>query len=310
MASPRLTHSSGSGGEQIWESEQAQESVPLETLLEDFAENPTENPLRNSRMTLYNPPVDAAVFAEEMTEPEGCLKIAQHLMVDGAFNVNSTSVEVWKAQLAALRGSDFQLSDGDTITTDDVTPIPRLTDPVGEANNPWQGYRSLSDEEITELAENVVQEVRQRGPFLSLGEFVNRRISNDELGLKGALQAAIDNSNLNSSALEEGGDLSNNSLYERGEQENIEPSNTAVGIPGYLTQADVLKSLAPVITVRSDTFIVRAMGTSKNRAGETEATAVIEAVVQRVPEFVDESDSADTPIDELNRGKYQLRKTT
>ena len=298
-AAPTLIHSSGSGGASVWENLQAQESVPLQKVLQDFAENPSQNPLRNSRMAFHGNAVDPETFANEMIAPQGCLKIARNLMVDGAFNVNSTSVEVWKAQLSALRGSDFELSNGQSVGSTGETPFPRLADPVGLPNNPWQGYRTLSDPEIASLAQTMVDEVRLRGPFLSLAEFVNRRVSNDQLGLKGAVQTAIDNAGLNSTALNQGENIADISSFERNEQENIQPRNTAVGSPGYLTQADVLKSLAPIITVRSDTFIVRTLGTAKNRSGQIIATSMMEAVVQRVPEFVNPSDTADTPIDEL-----------
>ena len=48
------------------------------------------------------------------------------------------------------------------------------------------------------LAKNLVTEIKDRGPFLSLGEFVNRQMTNDRaLSLLGAFQAAIDKSSLN-----------------------------------------------------------------------------------------------------------------
>ena len=131
----------------------------------------------------------------------------------------------------------------------------------------------------------------------SLAEFINRRVSSDDMGLKGALQTAIDESGLNQSAMQETFNVSN---YERAELINISPRDTGVGIPGYLTQADLLKSIAPVITVRSDTFIVRAYGETKDAAGNVTASATIEAIVQRVPEFIDQGDSPNTPIAELS----------
>ena len=298
-ASPTLSHSSNTGSTNIWENEIAQEEVSTEKALEDFVENPSENPLRNPRMKFYRGGLSDEEFVSEMTKPEGCVKLAKNLLVDGAFNVNSTSIEAWKAFLGGLQGAKFDLADGSPSDSGDNTPFPRFKVPAGEANDNWQGFRTLSDEEITTLATSLVTEVRSRGPFLSLAEFINRRVSNDQLGLKGALQAAIDNSSLNESVLGETQSF-NTSKFERGSQSNISPANTGVGIPGYLTQADLLKSIAPVITVRSDTFIVRAYGTSKSNNGRIEATATIEAVVQRVPDFLDSNDSAETPLAELS----------
>ena len=50
----------------------------------------------------------------------------------------------------------------------------------------------LTDAEIDKLADNIVIEVRRRGPFMSIADFVNRRLTNQATGLKGPLQAAID----------------------------------------------------------------------------------------------------------------------
>ena len=38
----------------------------------------------------------------------------------------------------------------------------------------------------------LIEQVKRRGPFLSLSDFVNRRLAEDETGRMGALQAAID----------------------------------------------------------------------------------------------------------------------
>jgi len=77
-------------------------------------------------------------------------------------------------------------------------------------------------------------------------------------------------------------------------------ADTGVGIPGYLTQADVLQSLAPVITCRSDTFTIRGYGEAKDAAGKVIARSWCEAVVQRLPDFIDPVDSPDTAIASLS----------
>ncbi|HEY9250048.1 MAG TPA: hypothetical protein VIO38_12990, partial [Rariglobus sp.] len=117
---------------------------------------------------------------------------AAHLLLDGGFNVNSTSLEAWRALLASHNG----------VATDPADPtkkhpFSRFASPVAgaEPNNataPWMSWRILSDAQIDALATALVAEVRARGPFLSLADFVNRRLVADDTGLKGTLQAAID----------------------------------------------------------------------------------------------------------------------
>ncbi len=149
--------------------------------------------------------------------------LSSDLLVDGAFNVNSTSVDAWASQLSSLRGQDIE---GATIASNE-TPIPRFL--ASEAEDSWNKTRKLSDEEINLLAHKIVEQVKLRGPFLSYADFVNRRIQGNKinllgfpfsqwntnerketrssaLGLRGAIQAGIAEAKLNS-----GGFTSNNS---------------------------------------------------------------------------------------------------
>lgn len=67
------------------------------------------------------------------------------------------------------------------------------------------------------------------------------------------------------------------------------PSRAAFA-PGFLTQADLLNSIGPALTVRSDTFVIRAYGDVQNPATSTiEGKAWCEAVVQRFPDYIDSS---------------------
>ena len=77
------------------------------------------------------------------------------------------------------------------------------------------------------------------------------------------------------------------------------------GAPGYVMQADLLTPLAPVIAPRSDTFRIRAYGEVLDRAGDVQARAWCEAVVQRFPEYVypdtdkdDNSEDGNHPTEE------------
>jgi len=249
---------------------------------------------------------------------------ASHLLVNGAFNVNSTSEQAWRALLHAHNGVRTDPSDSAKKHV-----YSRFTMPVdeAEANATWLGYRILSDDEINALAAAIVTEVRTRGPFLSLASFVNRRLVADDTGLKGALQAAIDKASLataghlnnvapfNNPALaannyprdiKDGmdnnyptaGDPEQQAIYMGGTNTAAPSSSRAAFAPGYLTQADLLTALGPSLTARSDTFRIRSYGDTVNPAtGATDGRAWCEAVVQRLPDYMDPSanEAVDAP---------------
>jgi hypothetical protein len=182
---------------------------------------------------------------------------------------------------------------GGTSSSSSQTAFPRFRHPAGKTDDNWNGFRALDDAQIRTLAENLVREIRLRGPFLSLGEFVNRRVEDSALGKSGAIQAAIDadERKLNKQAKQE----SFSTDKYPSEAQNHIIADTGVGIPGFLTQADVLQSLAPVITVRSDTFTIRGYGEARDAGGKV-IRSWCEAVVQRMPRFVDPTDAADAAI--------------
>tara|TARA_B100001123_G_scaffold241347_1_gene269817 strand:+ start:5295 stop:9839 length:4545 start_codon:yes stop_codon:yes gene_type:complete len=382
-------------------------------------------PLPNPRMVYYtgsdgqHPKVSSEDGLRNFHQAAG------NLMVDGAFNVNSTSVDAWKAQLGSLSQSklrildlqdDYELTSNgrseETLSFDsDEFPFPRLSVSTGEPVNPevdnsnqdfWTGFVSLNEDQLHRLAEEIVQEVKQRGPFLSMGDFVNRRLSNppdgqhvrrlhknqwpDETeesrqGFRGTLQAAIHDAGINDGGFRDkygypyardDNDLSRatgldlipknvgqynqfgftaaglgndwfrwsdwRSSYNRrtnwgrgyeqstrrkpvpnqpgvyrtsyhprsGEHSHGEApenllaarnSSTGAMMPGWLSQADILTSLGPVINVRSDTFKIRTYGEAGPNFPDLKVWC--EAVVQRVPEYVVDvtnfSDEGDAP---------------
>ena len=263
-----------------------------------FIDDPAGHPLPNGRMRLVTSDKSASA-GESLTHFH---KAASVLQVDGAFNVNSTSVEAWKALLGSTRRTGFGSSD--------KVPFPRVLNPPGGAwkngdpafsENVWSGYRELGSDEIGRLAVAIVAEIKARGPFISMADFVNRRLAEDETGRMGALQAAIEKAGLNST-LTKAYPLENNvSLPNYKHPDNItdatrmeqmlKPASKAWGAPVYLTQADVLQVLAPTLTARSDTFVIRAYGDAVDAAGNTVARAWCEAVVQRNPHPLSPDDS-------------------
>ena len=62
---------------------------------------------------------------------------------------------------------------------------------------------------------------------------------------------------------------------------------TTEGIAADIRQADVLRALAPRLSARTDTFRSVAYGEVTDSDGNVIAKAMCEAVVQRLPEYVD-----------------------
>ncbi len=220
---------------------------------------------------------------------------AGHLLVDGAFNVNSTSVDAWEAFLTSTHTLPVEKlnKDGQIVGFDNTVSgvrFPRTQTVFGEGaakadmdENFWTGYRNLDQTEVRSLATAIVDEVKKRGPFLTMGEFVNRKLENGELGKAGALQAALD-STINDNI---------DSEYALNKQ--------GAGFPGQLLQGDVLQALAPYMTVRSDAFTIRAYGESVDaKTGKVLSKAWCEAKVQRFPDPVDSGVASGGALSELS----------
>jgi hypothetical protein len=236
---------------------------------------------------------------------------AKNLLVDGAFNINSTSVEAWKALLSSLK--DVPVG-GETAAANLTAPFARTLFQTGGATdsraggtvNAWTGTINLTTSEIDSLAREIVLQVRRRGPFLSLADFTNRRLiassadTSFGLGLGGALQAAIDRI-FNQVTDVPAGTLRTTSSPKPGNKrlaDNAFIMNTATsGAPGYILQSDLLSTIGPVLSARSDTFTIRTYGDVQNPAtGEINGRAWCEAVVQRTPDYVDTTAPDATPV--------------
>ncbi|WP_309385883.1 hypothetical protein [Cerasicoccus frondis] len=271
--------------------------------------NANVDTLPNSRFALHSPAgfeLDNAGLATLLTDESATDTAnlsAAFLFADGMFNVNSTSVDAWKAFLASNSHLAVPVYNPETqaIASHESesgavffrTPVSYDTGFATEENgqNFWNAYRRLTDAELTDLAQAVVDEVQTRGPFSSMGDFINRRpgSSDPEQRRRGALQAALDKS-VNQRLSE---DLIGS---ERGTALTTPTFATDVfndedaagmGMPGWIMQGDLLQPLAPLMTVRSDTFRVRAYGDHANPlTGEIESQAWCEAIVQRIPDPV------------------------
>ena len=286
---------------------------------------------------------------------------SRYLMINGAFNINSTSIEAWKAVLGSLRKRAATMNDPTGATTTSTSFARSLYQTLtysqadtGVSLNSYSGFRKLTDAQITSLSTCLVQEIRLRGPFTGLADFINRNgiqggsysttttpltpNQGSTVQVAGALQTAIDRAGLNTANFSFNGTAgtegdgggsggggndvptaANNSgsttpptpMADQMPEVTSYPGsmqtpgacatlNRATGIPGWLTQADVLQALGPALAARSDTFVIRSYGEALDpiNTGSTVVPANIlsrawcEAVVQRFPEYVDPSNAA------------------
>jgi hypothetical protein len=271
-----------------------------------------------------------------LNSADGWMKVASRFEVEGMFNVNSTSIEAWRALLGHARdrqvayhsatgmdlatpSNDYVASRGVVATDIEAGASPATGSGSGASfddGSEITGFRTLTDAQLDELAALVVEEIRARGPFLSLSEFINRQLSSDDnLALAGALQTALNN--LTDDPLAALKDSSKQFYSETmspsdpklsGVGYAFEPASAGVylhGFPGWIRQADILRPIAPILSARDDTFTIRTYGDARDPNGNIVARAWCEAIVQRSRDYVnpsaDEADSIDTPTSAVNR---------
>ncbi len=232
-------------------------------------------------------------------------ELAQKAMVLNRFNLNSTSVPAWKAVLAGLRFHAWEYLNYPQDTSDlsslvvsqdsrdrlfarfsqslaetydaPATPAFAGTEPVAPSAYYRRGARHFDAESIETLAKEIVTRIQARSrPFHSIESFLA-----EEPGANGSLlEQAI------AAVFAPDGRQKWDHLWEttgiRG------PSAAIIDIdhfsPGFLTQADIMTAIGPMLSPRSDTFKIRARSTSHSPLGETIASAALEATLQRTPE--------------------------
>ena len=292
--------------------------------LSDWVENKDFLPNKNYKFALPNyMSLDEARDELGVANPSPISifeKIAAFINVDGAFNINSTSVDAWAAQLASLRGAQVLFKDHERKNIDfdenseNYTPVLSQALPAHKSLEStggnidditlrsWSHFRSLKDYQIRSLAEEIVKQVKIRGPFLSLSEFINREISTRRpYNEKGAIQLAIDKSKINYESNERSVDIALKNRFFSSppakswlagtDFDSIEvfEGDANEGLPGYINQSTLLRPLAPILSARSDTFTIRAYG-DVVKDNKIVAKAWCEAIVQRKIDFVKSSE--------------------
>ena len=302
--------------------------------------------LPNPRHLRYN--IDpAATNAAKAALLRNVDTAAAHLMLAGGFNINSTSEQAWRAVLGGTNKLSHDPTGTNVGGSAYAGPVySHFTKPTTNATNDiWKGYRQLTEVQIAQFAQNIVTEIRRRGPIVSLADFINRRLFDNGLfdpptgplqndkRLKGTLQAALDattsgaqaiNSSTTSpsftslvgmdyefpSATSSYHPFTTGSAPATGSAAPTAPySSVGAGVPQYLTQADVLSTIGSGLSARSDTFVIRTYGETVNPTDATNITsrAWCEAVVQRLPDYVDATMAPET---QLSTAAVSTAKTT
>ena len=268
-------------------------------------------PLPNSRLS----PADSSLSNIDLITEN---RAAANLLLEGAFNINSTSVAAWEAMLGAMRDIETKGHSKDTILRHNFARFnePQMGIATAGESAPLHsdkdllaaGYRNLTDAQIASLASEIVDEIRLRCatpdgngkkyPFLSLSEFINRspQSTTQAFAWCGALQAAIDKANLNGLESDNTGLWAESAkyplYYDSGDTPIIDRPK-ADGMPGAFIQSDLLAKIGAIIQARSDTFTIRSFGSSQEQFGSKEGSrAYYEMVVQRKPSYVDLADNA------------------
>jgi hypothetical protein len=221
--------------------------------------------------------------------PDGlALWLASYLLAnEGAFNVNSVSPSAWAAVLGSLKQLVRNDAKGQAMAGEH--PFAKFREPTSN-DAEWGGGLGLDDGQITELAAKIVEVVRERGPFLGMADFVNRRLATDASGDRGALDEALIRANMANSELSEVVSTPNDrdtkvTTANRGRYENV--SNRLLeGAAGYIEQADLLEPLAGILTARGDTFRIRASGSCYDSRGKLLRRVICEAILLRSPDYL------------------------
>lgn len=228
---------------------------------------------------------------------------ARNLLQRGGFNINSTSVAAWRALLGALAGAELNGESG--LTGPFARSVHQSGGSAGSddgvSQNAWTGFRNLLPAQLDALAAAIVEEIKKRGPALGLADFINRKLVADsatdaELGLSGPLQAAIDASGVNGGIAQQIQNWDDATVDISASESGHAvfpyaahvPAHPLEGIAGWLSQADIVQALAPLMTARSDTFRIRTYGEARNPVTqEIIGRAWCEATVQRLPDYLD-----------------------
>ena len=246
---------------------------------------------------------------------------SEKFLVDGSFNLNSTSGNAWAAILGSIFIKEWEVANINSKGDLDVNS-PRLQIEMGQAILRFpqsaqevfvKGYR-LSTQPPTEYfrvgakffptnPDEASEESTLESPYNKLGDAIALRVG-ERIRLLGPFVSIEEFlAPVESDSFRDPNDSTSYlSAMERAILDVAELNQTDSGADvwhhtsSFLSQADVMTGLAPVATTRGDTFVIRSVGRSQtNLQGNDIATVICEARIQRIPEVLDPSDDVVTP---------------
>lgn len=267
--------------------------------------------------------------ATDATDEPASRTAAAKFLVANRFNLNSTSISAWSSVLGSLRINGWSHLDYPEDTSNlsainvsnetrenmfaryshslsetyDATETPQFEgsgsfqEKVAPSAFYRHGARHFTNTEITSFAEEIVRLIKLKGqPFFSIEEF----LSADPVQGSSVMEQAIANT-FADNGIQKWDHLWEVEGTEKNPSREIEVDHFS---PGFLTQADVMTAIGPMLAPRSDTFKIRAKAVSYNVLGEVSSTATIEAILQRTPEA---QSSTSTNTNSANRAFKLLR---
>ncbi|MDQ8193863.1 hypothetical protein QEH59_05475 [Coraliomargarita sp. SDUM461004] len=253
--------------------------------------NPNLRPITSDSGDAFSALIDKSALRVEAPD-----RSAAFLAQEGQFNINSVSVEAWKSLLGSTLGQRLETRQASGNLLDDTgagAHFSRYSLPLGNANltDEWGGFRRLNSTEVNDLVTEIVDLIQQRGPLITLSDFINREVGSAQGGI---LEQAIENAGINSAftATVSATDLS-----------FLPNSNARAAIAGKIAQGasqlllpgDVLSVIGQRLATRSDTFRIRSYGEVRDPLADPNAPvakAWVEAIVQRVPDYVNSNTNA------------------
>ncbi len=279
-----------------------------------------EAPLPNPALISYPQTDDIGLASWISATPSSSVEArnpASRLMVKNRFNVNSTSTAAWKAVLGSLRINGWSYLDYPDDTADlsslslkqdgrggmfsryshtlcetyDSIASPKFegSEPVAPSAYYRRGARHLHSSELERLATEIVRLLQDRAePFFSMSDFLSAQ-EGSELSL---LEQAIANTLSKEGRQQWDHEWETNGRWPKVAAEQVDIDHFS---PGYLTQADIMSAIGPMLAPRSDTFKIRARAETRTPDQRT-YSATIEAIAQRLPTALEPGNADHGPL--------------